>query len=157
MHAARAIARELAVQPAAQLGPLVRNTTRRLRTGVATREDALQLHSTTAVVTAVVTGRWATTMAGLGALLLLLYEANSSPSNSKPWCVGPEANHNTSNFGDCDVNASTGYYPLPKESRHPVMFVPSMIGSNLYRKLHNSHEPYPICPNGGYFGGGGNW
>ena len=98
-------------------------------------------------------------MVRLGALLLLLlpllfYEVRSSPSNGKGWCKGPEASHNTSSFGKCDVS---GYHPLPKHSRHPVMFVPSMIGSNLYRKLHNSKEPYPICPNGGYFGGGGSW
>ena len=93
-------------------------------------------------------------------LLLLLDEAGSSPSNGKQWCKGPQGGHNSSSFGTCAgfaANASGGFFPLPKASRHPVMFVPSMIGSNLYRKLHNSNEPYPICPNGGYFGGGGEW
>jgi hypothetical protein len=92
-------------------------------------------------------------------LLLLLYEVRSSPSNGRQWCAGPQGGHNTSSFGQCagGLNASGGFYPLPKATRHPVMFVPSMIGSSLYRKLHNSNEPYPICPNGGYFGGGGDW
>ena len=90
-------------------------------------------------------------------LLLLLCEAASSPSNGGGWCSGPKGTHNSS-FGECaGLNASRAYAPLPKAARHPVMFIPSMIGSNLYRKLHNSNEPYPICPNGGYFGGGGDW
>ena len=91
-------------------------------------------------------------------LLLLLCEAGSSPSSSGRWCSGPVGTHNSSSFGQCaGINASRGYAPLPKAARHPVMFIPSMIGSNLYRKLHNSNEPYPICPNGGYFAGGGDW
>ncbi len=93
--------------------------------------------------------------------LLLAGASHSSPSNGGQWCPSKTPTHNRSSFGSCAaglvLNASGGFFPLSKAARHPVMFVPSMIGSNIYRKLHNSREPYPICPNGGYFGGGGDW
>eukprot|EP01045_Picozoa_sp_COSAG04_P028870 COSAG04_NODE_4597_length_1995_cov_1.781118_1_plen_228_part_10 len=97
-----------------------------------------------------------------GALALLLglgigpYGGRSSPTTTKSMCPGSNASDpghaalfNCSSFGPAD-----GFYPLPKSARHPVMFVPSMIGSGLERKLHNSNPVYPICANGGWMGGG---
>lgn len=43
--------------------------------------------------------------------------------------------------------------PLPASARHPIMLVPSMLGSWLERKITHSTEPYPICADGGWMGG----
>ena len=98
---------------------------------------------------------------GAGALALLLglgigpHGGRSSPSNKESMCPGSNTSDpghaalfNCSSFGPAN-----GFYPLPKSARHPVMFVPSMIGSYLERKLHNSDPVYPICANGGWMGG----
>eukprot|EP01043_Picozoa_sp_COSAG02_P007287 COSAG02_NODE_216_length_28610_cov_57.176879_11_plen_98_part_00 len=89
-------------------------------------------------------------------LLLLCYVVRSSPSNREGWCPGKQGGHNQTSFGECGGGMS-GYDPLPQASRHPVMFVPSMIGSNLYRRLHKASEPYPICTTGGGWDRGGDW
>ena len=80
--------------------------------------------------------------------------AGASPSGTnKSKC--PNAGTSDHNLFNCSTTytAANGFYPIPTSDRHPVMLVPSMIGSYLQRRLHNSKEPYPICWDGGWMGG----
>jgi hypothetical protein len=93
----------------------------------------------------------------LGAALLTIvsyHRTCSSPTNTAHNCSGSQPNANHAGLTNCtDYTPAKGYIPLAASRRPPVMFVPSMLGSYLQRKLHNSHEPYPICSDGGWMGG----
>ena len=102
-------------------------------------------------------------MAQAGVALLLAGSARASPGGGGD---GPKVGCHSDGHDDpgpagmtnCSAWPANGpsrpTTPLPPSQRHPVMLVPSMLGSVLDRSLHNSREPYPICPNGGWTGGG---
>ena len=96
-------------------------------------------------------------------LLLLLLPSSNSFTNvtiascPKPDDPGHKPDDDPGHGGMFNCTDMPPRAPIPALRRPPVMLVPSMLGSFLQRKLHNSHEPYPICPNGVGWLGGADW
>ena len=100
-------------------------------------------------------------------LLLALPSSDSSTNVTVASCPKPDdPNNKPDDPPDPDDPGHGGMFnctdmppraPIPAARRNPVMLVPSMLGSFLQRKLHNSHEPYPVCQNGGWLGGADWW